>query len=96
MKLTLQKIAIQASPKHVIIKKSIINSSLVRLISGERLQEEPINLRTMPHAVMYLTLDGSSDGSKDKVIVMMESYLNIIIVCVNLRYCLHCNETCLT
>ena len=68
MKLTLQKLAVLASPPHLAYKK-ITNSkeNLVKIISGARLNIPPPSLHNLVHGVLYLTLDVSQDSAQAKV-----------------------------
>lgn len=40
---------------------------LVKLISGDRLNETPLSLDAIPHGVFYLTMDVASEKMTDKV-----------------------------
>ena len=69
IKLTLQKIAIQTSPKPVLVKKNhVIKEELVQLVSGQGEVEPTPSLAAVTHAIMYLTMDSQSESSKDKVV----------------------------
>ncbi len=67
--LTLQKLAVLASPPHVVEARrgSGGNDGLVRLVSGERCDAPHPALRDVPHGVLYLTLDASQESAQAKV-----------------------------
>ena len=67
VKLTIQKLAVQAIPRPTLVKKNNgVNEELIRLISGDRLSLERPSLDGIPHVALYLTLD-SGEGEHDKV-----------------------------
>ena len=67
MKLTLQKLAVLASPPHLAHKKVTNQENLVKIISGTRLNIPPPSLHNLVHGVLYLTLDVSQDSAQAKV-----------------------------
>lgn len=66
VKLTLQKLAVLASPPHLANKKKN-NEDLVKLISGERLHIPQPSFDNLVHGVFYLTLDVNQDSAQAKV-----------------------------
>ena len=66
VKITLQKLAVLASPPHLASKINN-NESLVKIVSGERLNIPQPSLNNVVHGVLYLTLDVSQDSAQAKV-----------------------------
>ena len=66
VKLTLQKLAVLASPPHIVNKRNN-NEDLVKLVSGERLHIPQPSLNNLVHGVFYLTLNVSQDSAQAKV-----------------------------
>ena len=79
VKLTLQKLAVLASPPHIANKKNN-NEDLVKLISGERLHIPQPSLHNLVHGVFYLTLNVSQDSAQAKVSWFVILYIQYMYV----------------
>ena len=69
IKLTLQKFATQNIPKPTPVRKPGTDGGecLVQLVQGERVNSFKPELHRLPHVVMYLTMDVSSEAMHNKV-----------------------------
>ena len=97
VKLTLQKLAVQAIPRPGLVKKNnAVNEDLVKLVSGERVHQVSPALHGLPHLTMYLTLDAKSDNHKShaKVSLKLNRHLQFLVLFIekHISYSVNCFE----